>query len=103
MEKLHHVAITVTDVKKSLDWYQAEFDVEIDYVDKSWALVRFDNVALALVLPEQHPPHIAVERDNAESYGSLKSHRDRTASVYIQDPWGNTIEIIKTNHQRERQ
>ena len=71
MEKLHHVAITVTDVKKSLDWYQAEFDVEIDYVDKSWALVRFDNVALALVLPEQHPPHIAVERDNAESYLSL--------------------------------
>ena len=51
MEKLHHVAIVVTDIKKALDWYRAEFDVEIAYVDDSWALLQFDNIALALVLP----------------------------------------------------
>ena len=95
MEKLHHVAITVTDIKKALDWYRTEFDVEAAYVDDSWALLKFDNITLALVLPEQHPAHIAVERDKAELYGALTPHRDRTASVYIQDPWGNAIEIIK--------
>lgn len=97
MEKLHHVAIAVTDIKKALDWYRAKFDVKTAHVDDSWALLHFNNVALALVLPEQHPPHIAVERDKAESYGTLTPHRDGTASVYIQDPWGNAIEIIKAN------
>jgi catechol-2,3-dioxygenase len=95
MQSLHHVAVTVTDINKALEWYQAEFDVETAYRDESWALLHFDNIALALVLPEQHPPHIAVESDKAESYGPLTPHRDGTASVYIQDPWGNAIEIIK--------
>jgi len=95
MERLHHVAVAVTDIDKALEWYQAEFNVETAYRDESWALLQFDNIALALVLPEQHPPHIAVERDKAESYGPLTPHRDGTASVYIQDPWGNAIEIIK--------
>ena len=95
MEKLHHVAITVPDIEKALDWYRAEFDVETAYADDSWALLQFENIALALVLPGQHPPHIAVERDKAELFGTLTSHRDRTASVYIQDPWGNAIKIMK--------
>jgi len=95
MEKLQHVAITVPDIKKALDWYRSEFDVETAYADDSWALLQFENIALALVLPGQHPPHIAVERDKAELFGPLISHRDQTASVYIQDPWGNAIEIMK--------
>jgi catechol 2,3-dioxygenase-like lactoylglutathione lyase family enzyme len=95
MEKLHHVAIVVTDIKKALDWYRAEFDVETAYVDDSWALLQFDNIALALVLPGQHPPHIAVERDNPELYGPVTPHRDRTESVCVQDPWGDAIEIMK--------
>jgi catechol 2,3-dioxygenase-like lactoylglutathione lyase family enzyme len=69
MEKLHHVAITVPDIEKALDWYRAEFDVETTYADDSWALLQFENIALALVLPGQHPPHIAVERDKAELFG----------------------------------
>jgi catechol 2,3-dioxygenase-like lactoylglutathione lyase family enzyme len=46
MEKLYQVSSTVTDVKRSLDWYQAKFDME---------------------------------------------------TVYVQDPWGNSIEVIKIN------
>ena len=97
MEQLHHVAIAVTDIEKALQWYRQKFDVEPAYVDESWALLRFANVSLALVLPEQHPPHIAVERDDVDSYGSPTLHRDGSASVYIEDPWGNTIEIVKAN------
>ena len=97
MEKLQHVAVTVDDIHKALDWYRARFNVETTYADDSWALLQFDNIAMALVLPEQHPPHIAVERDKAESYGPLMRHRDGTASTYIRDPWGNAIEIMHTH------
>ena len=37
----------------------------------------------------------AIERDNAESYGRLTLHREGTASVYIRDPWGKAVEIMK--------
>jgi catechol 2,3-dioxygenase-like lactoylglutathione lyase family enzyme len=95
MDRLHHVAIAVPDIAEALDWYRNQFDVETMYTDDSWALLKFENIALALVLPEQHPPHVAVERANAESYGKLTPHRDGTASVYIRDPWGNAVEIMK--------
>lgn len=95
MDMLQHVAISVTDIDEALDWYRAQFDVETVYADESWALLRFANISLALTLPEQHPPHIAVERDDAASFGALTRHRDGTASVYIEDPWGNTVEIMQ--------
>ena len=58
---------------------------------------EFENVKLALVLPEQHPAHFAVERDDADSFGKLKLHRDETQSVYIEDPWTNNVEILQIN------
>jgi len=96
MDKLHHIAITVPNISKALAWYCDEFDADLTYADESWALLQFDNIALALVLPGQHPPHIAVERSNAAEYGALTPHRDGTASVYVEDPWGNTIEFLQT-------
>ncbi|MEM9683614.1 MAG: VOC family protein, partial [Pseudomonadota bacterium] len=87
----------VPDIEKALDWYRERLDVETAYVDESWALLRFENISLALVLPDQHPPHIAIERPDAEAYGPLTPHRDGTASVYIEDPWGNSVELLKTD------
>jgi catechol 2,3-dioxygenase-like lactoylglutathione lyase family enzyme len=87
MERLHQVAVAVPDIGKALDWYRANFDVEVSYVDESWALLQFDNIAVPLDLPDQHPPHLAVERKNAKSFDALTPHRDGTASVYIKDPW----------------
>ncbi len=95
MDRLHHIAITVTDIAQAVAWYQNRFDIVVAYEDDSWALLRFEDCALALVLPDQHPPHLAVERADAASYGPLIPHRDGTASVYINDPWGNVIEILK--------
>lgn len=95
MGKILHIAIPVENITEALDWYQENFDVQTDYADDSWALLRFENVGLALVLPGQHPPHFAVERSDAGAYGKLTSHRDGTASVYIHDPWDNAIEIMK--------
>lgn len=95
MEKVLHIAISVGDITEALEWYRDNFDFQTVYADDSWALLRFDNIALALVLPDQHPPHFAVEREDAEHFGPLTTHRDGTASVYIRDPWGNAIEIMQ--------
>jgi catechol 2,3-dioxygenase-like lactoylglutathione lyase family enzyme len=95
MDRLHHIAVTVPDIKQALAWYRGNFHVETVYEDPTWALLRFGNIDLALVLPGQHPPHIAIERPNAEAFGALTRHRDGTASVYVQDPFGNAIEIMK--------
>lgn len=95
MEKLHHIALPVHDIDEALDWYRKNFDVEPVYTDESWALLAFENVALALVLPHQHPAHIAVERTDAEQFGPLTRHRDGTRSTYVQDPWGNAIEYVE--------
>jgi len=95
MDRLHHVAIAVPEIGAALAWYRAQFDVEIVHEDATWALLRFTNIDLALVVPGQHPPHIAIERPDAARHGALKTHRDGTASVYVDDPFGNVIEIMQ--------
>ena len=54
---LDHVAICTDDINKSVEWYTENFKCDILYQDSSWAMLEFDNVKLALVLPEQHPFH----------------------------------------------
>ena len=94
-DHIHHIAIQVQDVEKSVAWYTSNFTCEVAYHDASWALLRFDNISLALVLPNQHPPHFAVTREDVTSFGTPVPHRDGTSSVYIQDPSGNHIEMLK--------
>jgi catechol 2,3-dioxygenase-like lactoylglutathione lyase family enzyme len=93
LDTMHHVAISVTDVKGTVDWYTTHFDCKVVYQDDSWALVQFANIQLAFVLPRQHPPHIALLGDPAP-FGEPKTHRDGTRSVYLKDPAGNNIEIL---------
>ena len=95
LDALHHVAIQVKDISRALTWYSDNFNAETVYVDDTWAMLRFANVYLALVVPSQHPPHIAIEHHNAEAYGTLIRHRDGTESIYINDSEGNTIELMK--------
>ena len=95
MDKIHHVAIQVNDINVAVKWYQDKFDTKILYQDETWAVIKFENLSLALVLPDQHPAHFAIENTHAEKFGELTKHRDGTASVYIDDPFGNSIEIIK--------
>ena len=63
--------------------------------DSTWAMLEFQNVKLALVLPEQHPFHFAILKDNVEDYGEPVTHRDGSVSVYIKDRSGNNIEILR--------
>lgn len=93
LDTLHHVAITVSNVKATVDWYLQKFACKVKYQDETWAILQFANVSLAFVLAEQHPPHFAVIGNPAE-FGDPKQHRDGTRSVYVKDPDGNNVEIL---------
>lgn len=94
LDAIDHIAISVTNLKETVDWYKENFKCQVDYQDDTWAFLRFGNIKLAFVIPEQHPPHIAFVSEKAESFGPLKTHRDGTRSIYIKDPSTNTIEIM---------
>lgn len=94
-DRIDHVAVAVADVGASVDWYRSQFHCEIEYQDETWALLRFENMALALVIPQQHPPHVAVLRQDAAKFGDLVTHRDGSRSVYVQDGSGNAVEVIE--------
>ena len=94
LDSLHHIAVSVGDIGKAVDWYREQFRCEVSYQDETWAMLRFANVELALVIPEQHPPHLGFAVRDAQRYGNLKEHRDGTRSIYISDPAGNAVEMV---------
>ena len=67
------------------------------HCDESWGYLQFDNIKLALVLKDEHPPHIAFEVDKMDDDWPMKGklHRDGSISKYIDDPSGNKIELVK--------
>mgnify|MGYP001160826165 FL=1 len=95
MDKIDHIAIQTTNIQKSVKWYKDMFNCKVTFQDETWALIEFKNTKLALVIPEQHPPHIAVKRENLEEYGAPVKHRDGSESVYIDSPDSNTFELIR--------
>ncbi|OOG24545.1 glyoxalase [Thioalkalivibrio denitrificans] len=97
LDALHHVAIPVRNVARAVDWYCGRFRLELIYQDETWALLSFANTRLALVMPGQHPPHIGVVHPDARSFGVLKTHRDGSASIYLEDSEGNAVEILEDN------
>ena len=94
-DRIHHIAIQVTNIEQSVKWYKKSFACNVSYQDNSWALIEFENTSLSLVLPSKHPPHVAIISENPSIYGQPVNHRDGSSSVYIKDKDGNTIEMIK--------
>ena len=92
---IDHLAICTDDISKSVTWYKENFSCDTLYQDDSWAMLEFQNIKLALVLPEQHPFHFAILKDDVEEYGTPTTHRDGSVSVYIKDCSGNNIEILR--------
>jgi catechol 2,3-dioxygenase-like lactoylglutathione lyase family enzyme len=95
LDYIHHIAIQVHDIEQSVAWYTSNFSCEVAYHDASWALLTFENISLALVLSNQHPPHFAITREDVTAFGTPVPHRDGTRSVYIQDTSGNNIKMLK--------
>ena len=95
MDKIDHIAIQTNSIEESIKWYKKMFSCKILFEDDTWALIEFKNTKIALVVPGQHPPHIAVKRDNIEQFGVPIKHRDGSESVYINSPDDNTFEFIR--------
>jgi len=94
LDSFHHIAISVDNIAAAVEWYTSNFRCEIAYQDATWAFLKFANLHLALVLPGQHPPHIAFATSRAAEFGELKTHRDGTRSIYISDTAGNAVELM---------
>jgi catechol 2,3-dioxygenase-like lactoylglutathione lyase family enzyme len=94
LDRIDHVALSVRDLASAVAWYTSHFRCTVAYHDATWALLDFANVKLALVIPEQHPAHIAFARPDAETFGALTTHRDGTRSTYVKDSAGNPVEIM---------
>jgi catechol 2,3-dioxygenase-like lactoylglutathione lyase family enzyme len=96
LDSIDHIAIPVMagEVEATVDFYLKKFGCSVIYRDHSWAFLRFGNIKLAFVVPDEHPPHLAFISPQAEEFGELKTHRDGTRSVYVRDPSANTIEIM---------
>ena len=101
MFELDHVAVASSDIARDVAFYVANFGAEVLYQDATWAFLRLGQGKLALVTPEQHPPHIALrvsaeDLDGAASAAGkpIDRHRDGTTGIYINDPQGNAVELI---------
>lgn len=96
LDAIDHVALSVSNIEEAAAWYQQHFCCRVVYQDETWAMLQFANTRLALVLPDRHPPHLGFYKAKAKDFGLLKPHRDGTASVYVTDPAGNSVEILAT-------
>jgi|TARA_R110000824_G_C14992604_1_gene655365 catechol-2,3-dioxygenase len=92
MERIDHIAIVVTNINHAVNWYKENRDCEVIYQNKTWAELQFENIKLALVLPQNLPAHIAFVDETIEN--GIK-HRDGSESIYDHDTFGNIIERIK--------
>ena len=94
LDRIDHIAVSVGNIAEAVSWYTKTFRCTVTYQDDTWAFLDFENTKLALVIPEQHPPHFAFTNRDAASFGPLKTHRDGTRSTYVKDPAGNAVEIM---------
>ncbi len=99
MESIDHIAIVVTNIKHAVKWYTENRKCKVNYQDDSWAELEFSNIKMNLVLPHQHPAHIAFV-DNTIKNGT--KHRDGSESIYDHDTFGNIIEKIKYEKKNKK-
>ena len=91
MERIDHVAIVVNNINRAIEWYTTYRDCKVKYQDDTWAILQFENINLALVLPHEHPPHIAFVDESIKG----EKHKDGSEYIYDHDTFGNIIERIK--------
>ncbi len=95
--KFDHVAVSVSDITRSVEWYKEKLKVKVLYQDETWAFLEAEGVKIALVLPDQHPGHLAFNvgpNPSPDFMKHAKTHRDGSLSQYVIDPDGNSIEWI---------
>ena len=95
--KIDHIAFVVKDIREACDFYSTRLKLNVVFEYKDWALLRGENITLALTLEGDHPYHIAVmceTLNEIKEVGEPKLHRDGSAYYYEDDNSGNAIEWI---------
>ena len=100
--RFDHIAQQVPDIAEAVEWISATIDgSRVLFQDATWALVEAGGTKIALVVPEQHPAHIAyrvdpatLEQAAAERGATIATHRDRTRSIYVEGPGQLCLELI---------
>tara|TARA_B100000575_G_scaffold27076_1_gene18297 strand:+ start:1462 stop:1770 length:309 start_codon:yes stop_codon:yes gene_type:complete len=94
LSKIDHLAIIVDDIEKSVEYYSKRFKCDVSYKDSTWAMLKFDNINLALVTQDEHPNHFAIVDHSIVNDKNIKYHRDGIGYIYETDPNGNFIELL---------
>ena len=95
MDKIDHIALQTKNINNSVSWFVKKFKCNVKYQDESYAMLEFKNMKIALVLPDQHPPHLAIKCDNIEEHGKPRKHRDESEFLYIEGFDKNVFELIR--------
>jgi hypothetical protein len=51
LARVDHLAVQVGNVRRAVNWYRQQRDVEVIYQDDDWALLHLDEINLAVMLP----------------------------------------------------
>jgi len=94
LDRVHHVAVTVADLKKAIQWYQTSFFCTVAYEDERQAVLQFENIRVLLLLPSHEPTHLAFYRKDAKLFGELRKQRDGGQQTVIADPTGNMVKLV---------
>jgi len=108
LQQIDHVALTVTDVERSLHWYRSVLGLERRYQD-AWnvpVVVCAGSACIALVRgePTGGPRHLAFKADlqnfeqaraDLQRFGIAFEFEDHgiAHSIYFRDPDGHVLEI----------
>ena len=94
LSKIDHLAVIVENIEQSVKYYTEKFNCNVKYQDDSWAMLKFDNINLALVVEDEHPNHFAIVDHSIVNNKKIKYHRDGIGYIYETDPNGNYIELL---------
>ncbi len=94
--KIDHVAITVSNIKESVKWYEDNLTATVLYSDETWAIMKVGDTKMALMVGNKHKPHIALRVEDMSGFepDEIGVHRDGVQYVYKEDPDGNCIEWV---------
>ena len=91
---IDHIAVEVKDLNASVKWYSEKFNCNVKYQDKTWAMLSFQNISIALVTPNEHPAHFAIVKESIKEDAKVKYHRDGIGYIYGNDLDNNVIELV---------
>jgi len=94
LSKIDHLAIIVENIEKSVEYYLSKFNCKVKHQDATWAMLKFDNINLALVTEDEHPNHFAIVDRSIVKEKNIQYHRDGIGYIYSNDIDNNVIELV---------